>query len=80
MDEIGKMECFSPRFIAASRQALDSPNIVLGTITFGGTDYIEQVKKRDDIEIIEVTPSNRDELPEIVLKKVLEHFKTERIA
>ncbi len=71
MDEIGKMECFSSRFMAASQQALDSPNMVVGTITFGGTDYIELVKKREDIEIIEVTPLNRDELPEIVLKKVL---------
>jgi nucleoside-triphosphatase len=70
LDEIGKMECFSSTFIAAALQALDSPNIVIGTITFGGSDFILEVKQRSDIEIIEVTPENRDHLPEIIAKKV----------
>ena len=72
LDEIGKMECFSETFKKAALSALDSPNIVVGTITFGGTDFILDVKKRDDIEVIEVTPANRDELPGIVLKKIAE--------
>ena len=70
LDEIGKMECFSDRFKKAAAIALEAPNIVIGTITFGGTDYILEVKRRDDIEIIEVTPENRDELPGIILEKV----------
>ena len=70
LDEIGKMECFSPKFIEAATRALDSPNIVIGTITFGGSNFILQVKERDDLEIIEVTPDNRDQLHEIILKKV----------
>lgn len=70
LDEIGKMECFSEKFIDAAKQALDSPNIVIGTITFGGTDFIQEVKNRDDIEIIEVTTENRNHLPEIILEKV----------
>lgn len=40
LDEIGKMECFSQKFIATARQALDSANIVIGSITLGGTDFI----------------------------------------
>lgn len=72
IDEIGKMECFSPLFIAASKKALDSKNIVLGTITLGGSDYIQEVKGRHDIEIIEVTLQNRDELPEKVLQLILQ--------
>lgn len=70
LDEIGKMECFSPKFIEASKGALDSPNIVIGTITLGGTDYILDVKQRSDIEIFEVTLENRDSLPEIILERV----------
>lgn len=70
LDEIGKMECFSKKFIDATIQALDSDNIVIGTITFGGTDFIQEVKKRSDIEIIEVTLENRDELPKIILEKI----------
>ena len=70
LDEIGKMECFSPVFIEAAKKALDSPNIVIGTITFGGTGFIQEVKKRSDIEIIEVTPENRNSLPDMILKKI----------
>jgi nucleoside-triphosphatase THEP1 len=64
------MECFSDIFKKAAKEALDSPNIVIGTITFGGTGFILEVKKREDIEIMEVTPQNRDELPGVILKKV----------
>ncbi len=78
LDEIGKMECFSEKFIVAATKALDSPNIVIGTITFGGTDFILEVKKRDDIEIIEVTPENRDELPQIILQKIKKLYSSQR--
>ena len=50
LDEIGKMECFSQKFVAAAKQALDSPSIVIGTITLGGSDFILEVKQRSDIE------------------------------
>lgn len=72
LDEIGKMECFSNQFQKAAEKALNSSNIVIGTITFGGTDFILDVKKRNDIEIIEVTVLNRDQLPEIILTKILQ--------
>ena len=71
LDEIGKMECFSEKFIEAAQKALDSPNIVVGTITLGGSEYIHQVKARDDIEIIEITLANRDQVPQILLERVL---------
>lgn len=70
LDEIGKMECFSEVFKKAASDALNSSNIVIGTITFGGTDFILEVKGRGDIEIIEVTPENRDALPGVILKKI----------
>ncbi len=77
LDEIGKMECFSKSFIEAAERALDSPNIVIGTITFGGTDFIPKAKGRKDIEITEVTVDNRDVLPEIILEKVRSLMKEE---
>lgn len=70
LDEIGKMECFSDLFKQAAVAALDSPNIVLGTITFGGDDFIMQIKDRGDIEIHEVTEENRDSLPDLILQRV----------
>lgn len=72
LDEIGKMECFSEVFKKAVMNALDSPNIVLGTITFGGDEFIQGIKNRKDIEILEVTPDNRDTLPSLILRKIAE--------
>jgi nucleoside-triphosphatase len=70
LDEIGKMECFSDLFKKTAIEALDSRNIVIGTITFGGGEFIQGIKDRDDIEIKEVTPDNRDALPDLILDKV----------
>ncbi|MCK5655900.1 MAG: AAA family ATPase [Candidatus Aureabacteria bacterium] len=70
LDEIGKMECFSKVFESAALEALDSSNIVIGTITFGGGEFIRQAKKRDDIEIMEVTLENRDKLPAKIIKEI----------
>lgn len=70
LDEIGKMECFSETFKQTAISALDSDNIVIGTITFGGDDFIARVKSREDIEIEEVTLQNRDLLPDSILEKV----------
>jgi nucleoside-triphosphatase len=76
LDEIGKMECFSDIFKEAAQNALDSPNIVIGTITFGGNDFIQGVKKRDDIEVTEVTQENRDTLPDVILTKIAQLMET----
>jgi nucleoside-triphosphatase len=75
LDEIGKMECFSEVFKKAAVNALNSPNIVVGTITFGGDEFILGIKNRDDIEIYEVNPENRDSLPEVILGKISEILK-----
>lgn len=77
LDEIGKMECFSEVFKQAAIKALDSPNIVVGTITFGGDDFILGIKQRDDMEIHEVTQDNRDLLPGLILRKISDLQKTE---
>ncbi len=64
IDEVGKMECFSELFRKSLVAALDAPNTVLGTIAARGTNFIETIKKRSDVTILEVSLHNRDELPE----------------
>ena len=76
LDEIGKMECFSKTFKQAAVNVLDAPNIVIGTITFGGDTFILEVKKREDIEIHEVTVDNRDLLPDLILRQISNFFNT----
>ena len=75
LDEIGKMECFSELFKQAAVTSLDSPNIVVGTITLGGDDFITGIKDRGDIEIHEVTEENRDSLPDLIMERVAHLLK-----
>ena len=63
IDEVGKMECFSKTFREALIAALDAPNTVLGTIAARGTPFIESIKSRRDVSILEVNFRNRDDLP-----------------
>jgi nucleoside-triphosphatase len=70
LDEIGKMECFSDRFKHAAVKALDSSNVVVGTITLGGDEFIVKLKTRGDMELIDVNMENRDVLPDIILRKI----------
>lgn len=70
LDEIGKMECFSEEFKKTAIEALDATHIVVGTITLGGDDFIRGIKMRDDIEIMEVTIENRDQLSDIILERI----------
>lgn len=67
VDEIGKMECRSQRFIAAMRRLLASHCLVVATIAFRGGGFIAEVKQRTDVEQWEVTLKNREELPERAL-------------
>ncbi|MGR3301467.1 MAG: nucleoside-triphosphatase [Candidatus Scalindua sp.] len=76
LDEIGKMECFSIAFKQAATNALDAPNIVIGTITFGGDAFILEIKKRGDMEIKEVTEDNRDLLPDLILRQISNFLNT----
>ena len=69
LDEIGKMECFSNLFKTAVTDALDSGCIVIGTITLGGDDFIHSIKEREDIDIMELSPDNRDLIPSVIIKK-----------
>ena len=67
VDEIGKMECYSSSFVAAVQQALDGATQVVATVAGKGAGLIPQVKTRTDVEIVEVTHSNRDGLPDILI-------------
>ena len=70
LDEIGKMECFSLAFKQATTNAIDASNIVIGTITLGGDDFIREIKNRGNVEISEVTENIRNLLPDIILEKI----------
>jgi nucleoside-triphosphatase len=63
IDEIGKMECHCPQFIEAIGRLLEGPVPLVATIALRGGGFIAEVKKRPDVQIVEVTNGNRQALP-----------------
>lgn len=72
VDEIGKMECFSPRFVDAMTALLDASHPVVATIAARGGGFIAEVKQRPDVELWEVTHASRDHVPSRALRWLTE--------
>jgi nucleoside-triphosphatase len=68
VDEIGKMECLSPRFVQAMERLWEAPVLLLATVAEKGGGYIQRVKEKPEALLITVTLANRDELPNQILK------------
>jgi len=72
IDEIGPMELYSQKFKQAVTQALESKKLVLIVVHGKAKDpLVTQVKRRVDAEIFNVTFSNREKLPDLLIKKFL---------
>jgi nucleoside-triphosphatase len=63
IDEIGKMECHCPQFVATMRKLLDGSVPVLATIALRVDGFIAEVKERPDVQVVQVTRANRDRRP-----------------
>ena len=74
IDEIGKMELLSREFRSKIIDLLAQPVNLLATIAKKGRGFIEQLKSRNDIELIEVTPHNRDQLVTEIERKIKTEF------
>ena len=62
IDEIGKMECFSPKFVRCINTVLSSETRIVATIALKGGGLIQRIKAREDCVLFEVTRSNRNRL------------------
>jgi nucleoside-triphosphatase len=72
IDEIGTMECFSEAFRRRVLEILDGGVPVLGTIPLRRNDpFVDAIRRRRDVEIVPVTPSNRDRLPDEIARRFL---------
>jgi nucleoside-triphosphatase len=60
IDEIGKMECFSEKFVAAVRRLFASEKSVLATVAQKGAGLISEVKNYPNTEIFNLTRAGRD--------------------
>jgi len=71
VDEIGKMECFSPRFRDTLIRVLNSSHRVLGSIAVKGNRFIQGIKARDDVLLIGLSEANREEAVGVVMDHLL---------
>ncbi|MBS1126831.1 MAG: putative NTPase [Nitrospirae bacterium] len=60
IDEICKMECESKKFSKLIIELLNSDKPLVATIPDKGTPLVNEIKKRDDVVIFELTSSNHD--------------------
>jgi nucleoside-triphosphatase len=75
IDEIGPMEVFSEKFKEATLEALNSKKVVLAILHWRAQNkLILETKNRSDARVVIVTIENREELPEIEIKKILRLF------
>jgi nucleoside-triphosphatase len=67
VDEVGKMECLSARFVAAMESLWRQPVPLLVTVAEKGGGLIAALKGKPDKTLFTVTLANRDELPDRIL-------------
>ena len=64
VDEIGKMECFSDKFVAAIRRLLQSDKSILATVAQKGSGLMDEVKSYPGVELVHLSRETRDEVPQ----------------
>ncbi|MGB2698308.1 MAG: NTPase [Candidatus Zixiibacteriota bacterium] len=72
IDEIGKMELFSDIFKDLVWKALDSKNPVIGTIMFTRHSFSDQVKKRKDVKIVDVSEKYKAQVIDSIIEELNE--------
>jgi len=70
IDEIGKMECMSEAFVDGVRRLLENRRTLVATVAQRGGGFIDEVKRRRDVELWQVTPTTRDTLPDRIVEWV----------
>jgi len=68
IDEIGKMECFSKKFVAAVRRLFASEKSVLATVAKKGTGLIAEVKNYPNTELFNLTSAGREKVVDEILQ------------
>jgi nucleoside-triphosphatase len=73
VDEIGKMETFSKKFMRLLDSVFASKQQLVATIAAGGSGQIQRFKRRGDVNLFTVTRSNRDELVKEIAALINRH-------
>jgi nucleoside-triphosphatase len=64
IDEVGKMEVESEAFVSAVKETLEADKPMIITLHKKSRNpLLQDIRRRDDVRILEVTPTNRNILP-----------------
>ncbi|MCG3216459.1 MAG: hypothetical protein KAS63_07045 [Candidatus Heimdallarchaeota archaeon] len=70
IDEIGKMELFSKKFISFVEESLNKKK-VLGSIMLKNNDFSRKIKERSDTIVFEITINNRDKIRKRIMELLM---------
>jgi nucleoside-triphosphatase len=62
IDELGRMELYSQALCDAVTAAMNDEGNIVATVQVTGHPFTDELKARDDVDVIRVTRTNRDEL------------------
>ena len=69
IDEVGKLEVESEAFVKAVRDALEvNKPMILTLHKKSRNPLLQDIRRRDDVRILEVTPTNRNILPNKIVR------------
>jgi nucleoside-triphosphatase len=68
VDEIGKMECLSVKFVRTIQELLDSKNIIIATIAHTDGGIKGKIKERDDVRLFRMNLENRDSIKDEIME------------
>jgi nucleoside-triphosphatase len=71
IDEIGKMELFSPHFRESVLKAIESGKKVLGTIMLSPHPFADGIKRHTKVKVTQLTRANQEE----VLREIMDWLK-----
>jgi len=72
IDEIGPMQLYSEKYKELLMKVLKSDKTLIGTIFFDSHPWIDEFKKNNEIELIELTMENRDNMVNEILTNLFE--------
>ncbi|MEM3342527.1 MAG: NTPase [Thermoplasmata archaeon] len=69
IDEVGRMEVESANFVATVKKAMETTKPIILTLHKKSRNpLLQDIRRRDDLRILEVTPINRNILPYKIIK------------
>lgn len=70
IDEIGPMQLFSEEYKEMLMKMLTIEKMVIGTIFYASYDWLDDFKKNEQVDLIEINENNRNEIPFDVIESV----------